>query len=123
MSEPFTTKELAEQILLELSRDIPTTIVRTLRIVLDRYVLTGVYSDSMTHLLGEELDPPLTIQRLAQEREELEAKFVATLRKSKYWREAHKSLQRELAAAEKENEVLREQNFAMNKTIVAASKE
>lgn len=69
MTDPFTPKELAQEMLIWLERDIPETVIRTLRIVLNRYVDTGVYNDDMTTLLGYQPDHLLTTHRFAHELE------------------------------------------------------
>lgn len=66
MSE-FTTRELAQEMLIWFNRDIPETVVKALRIVLTRYVETGIYDDGMTAMLGYRPEPVLAIQRFTEE--------------------------------------------------------
>lgn len=64
---PFSTKELAQEVLKRLNQDVPNTTVASLKIILERFVGTGKYLDEIGVLLGEQPTPPLAVQRFAAE--------------------------------------------------------
>lgn len=68
--EPFTSRELALEMLAWFERDIPQTVVATLRIILKNYVNTGIYDDKINEMCGRVVDPPLLVQRVMRENAE-----------------------------------------------------
>lgn len=74
----FTTHELAAEILHYLHTDIPQTVVAALTLTLKRYGNTGEWVTETEQLIGEQ-EPPLTVQRMQQERDEaIESRKAAT---------------------------------------------
>jgi hypothetical protein len=67
---PFSARELAQEVLKRCRQDIPETVVKSLKVILRRFVETGVYRDEIGELNGEQPTPPLAVQRFAKDASE-----------------------------------------------------
>jgi hypothetical protein len=97
----FTARELAQEVLKRCRQDIPETVVKSLKVILRRFVETGEYRDEIGEMIGEQPTPPLAVQRFAEETSSSAELLCAGCQQPYYCRE-HGCVQPPARATEQE---------------------